>query len=676
MPGAFEAVFDAVAAALGSGAPPTDPAPLVQLVAELRPRDADDATQAQRNLLALVHLLDQDAARADTLRRWVTALVASRNQTPLFTEVGILPSTGFFGELLRRLGERVLPAAPADTSGVGLLSTVFHQRDDHVWVRAIDDAHWVALFRRLGLDFDGPAAPPHRAVGDTLDALDVLAVRIASLGTEPELIRLRPELDRHDSPFIAFAAEVRRHLDACRAVLGSDTPPAEDARHSLVLLDQCAQVLARVRRNTHQTGIAVGLTYAMARLDDLIARTRALLVLLDRAPGVDRAAAFVQLFKDLVEADNTRNDLRGHFARNTDLLAREITEHSGRTGEHYITADRAEYRAMFRAAAGAGAIVPLMAFAKLGLYGLHAAPLIEGLLYGLNYAAGFVLIQLLHFTLATKQPAMTATRIAAALHTRPRQTPDLAELTELVVRVCRSQFVAILGNVAVALPLALFVALAVQQAGGVPVVRPDKAVKMLHDLHPWQSLALLHAAIAGVWLFVAGIVSGYWDNKAVYRRIPDRVRRMPGLRRVIGDVRAHQLGDWIEHNLGGFAGNVFFGLMLGLTGAVGFNLGLPLDIRHVTFAAANLGIAGVALEDTITPAAVGVAALGVTLVGVVNVVVSFTLALLLAMKARRVRFRHALPLLTLLARRFARRPLDFFRPPRDAAPTLTEDSRP
>jgi site-specific recombinase len=34
----------------------------------------------------------------------------------------------------------------------------------------------------------------------------------------------------------------------------------------------------------------------------------------------------------------------------------------------------------------------------------------------MNYAIGFIIVQLLHFTIATKQPAMTAARIAAALH--------------------------------------------------------------------------------------------------------------------------------------------------------------------------------------------------------------------------------------------------------------------
>jgi site-specific recombinase len=38
----------------------------------------------------------------------------------------------------------------------------------------------------------------------------------------------------------------------------------------------------------------------------------------------------------------------------------------------------------------------------------------------LNYGLGFVLIHILHFTVATKQPAMTAARLAAAIEESDR----------------------------------------------------------------------------------------------------------------------------------------------------------------------------------------------------------------------------------------------------------------
>jgi site-specific recombinase len=273
-----------------------------------------------------------------------------------------------------------------------------------------------------------------------------------------------------------------------------------------------------------------------------------------------------------------------------------------------------------------------------------------------------MLIHVLHFSLATKQPAMTAARIAAALEGDGRRGPDVAALAELVVRVARTQFIAVVGNVALALPLAWLVCTAALRFSGLAVAGPDKAAGMLHDVHPLASLALLHAAIAGVYLFLAGIVSGYHDNFTVYGRIPDRVAQLPWLVRLAGPERAARLAAYLEHNLGGLAGNFYFGFMLGMTGSIGLITGLPLDIRHVTFSAANVGIATASLQGLPWGTLLWTAG-GVALVGVVNLTVSFSLALLLAMKARRMRFRHGRPLALALLRRLRHAPLDFVRPP-------------
>jgi site-specific recombinase len=90
------------------------------------------------------------------------------------------------------------------------------------------------------------------------------------------------------------------------------------------------------------------------------------------------------------------------------------------------------------AAMGAGLIVGVMALIKLLLAQAHLPLLWEGLAYGMNYAIGFIIVQLLHFTIATKQPAMTAARIAAALHQQEKSGSRVAldDLAELVTKVC------------------------------------------------------------------------------------------------------------------------------------------------------------------------------------------------------------------------------------------------
>ena len=84
----------------------------------------------------------------------------------------------------------------------------------------------------------------------------------------------------------------------------------------------------------------------------------------------------------------------------------------------------------------------------------------------------------------------------------------------------------------------------------------------------------------------------------------------------------------------------------------------------MTFSSANLGYALVTFNFTPDLVAFVLAALGVALIGVTNLAVSFSLALYVAMKSRGVRFGRSRELLSLLAARFRSSPREFLLPPR------------
>jgi site-specific recombinase len=166
--------------------------------------------------------------------------------------------------------------------------------------------------------------------------------------------------------------------------------------------------------------------------------------------------------------------------------------------------------------------------------------------------------------------------------------------------------------------------------------------------------------VAGVWLFLAGLVSGYFDNLAAYSDISRRIAHLPWLRRWAGDERATRIGAYIDHNLGGLSGNLFFGLMLGLTPAIGLAFGLPLDIRHVAFSSANFGYALTTLDFDLSLGEVVRSMSGIALIGMVNLLVSFSLALWVAMRARGAEFKDAANLPPELWRQFRLQPGRFF----------------
>jgi site-specific recombinase len=649
-------------------------AALTDLVRSLRPSSATDHEQAVMNLRALAWLLEHNPAYRQALRSALLELLTQTRQIPLYTESGILANTGFFSTLSKRVGERLLPMPIREDSLQDRFGRLFRWKQDHIWLSGIPDETWQQLWQAMAWPEEENRAGWVQNRLQMVEAVQILSARVTAIGLEPELVRVYPEIERFESPFLHLNAAVLSYADSYRRALADDTTQAEDDKHVLVLLDQCEEILGKIRKNASRNGISVNLTYQALRLLQSLNRLRALLSLLEPGHDPGHNPALFHLILDFARAENRKYSVSDVFKSNTELLALQVTEHAGRHGEHYIAESRREWAGMAKAAMGAGLIVGVMALIKLLLAQAHLPLLWEGLSYGLNYAIGFIIVQLLHFTIATKQPAMTAARIAAALHQQEKSglRVPLDELAELVVKVMRTQFVAILGNVLLAIPTAAIIALGWQALFGQPVVGAAKAQHLLHDLDPLGSLALVHAGIAGVYLFLSGLIAGYYDNKAIYRRIPERLAAHPLLNKLLGKHRAWKLGHYVEHNLGALAGNFYFGLFLGLTGTIGIILGLPLDIRHITFSAANLAFGLVALDFQLPLGMIALYCGGVALIGFTNLAVSFSMALWVALRSRKLSGRQVLPLLPLLLKRFIRQPLQFFIPPAAPRPAADE----
>jgi site-specific recombinase len=674
--------------------------PLVELVECLRQRRRRNRPQARLAVRTLTQLLKGNPHHAWALRSYLTRLLEKRRHTSLYSDIGILSNDGFFTELKRRIAYRILPPALDDLYLSDALEQVLYVETDVKWIRAVPNADWLELFDTVANapEPDGatdrrhvPGRARYTVLMGMLDAIRTLSCRVCALGLEPILVHSYSEIENFDSPFLMQNIEVNGYLDEYARLLEGASHAGGDAKHLLVMLEQCDDVVAKIRKNARTIGTSIALTYVLVALTQSIDRLRKLLFLVDAsgelpaAPSVDlktvaqeaaapslpppspRRAGAIALAQELVEAHNTKYQIGNLFRSNIDLLARNVTENASRTGEHYIAEARTELRHMFASSAGAGFIVGFMALLKILASYLRAAPLVEAFLFSMNYSLGFMLIHLLHFTVATKQPAMTASRIAAGLHSKDGRGIDLDTTAALINKVFRTQIVAVLGNLATAIPTAYLIALGYYHYTGHHLVNLDKAAHLLQDIDPFHTPALAYAATAGVWLFVAGLISGYYDNKALYTRMGQRVRQLRGLQRLLGPARLKRLGTYIENNLGGLMGNFWFGILLGVTPLIGFLTGLPLDIRHVTFSSANFSTAFVAMDQQMSWGLAAQSLAGVLLIGAVNLIVSFGLALWVALRARKIRFNHSWRLLRALGRRFVNAPIDFFIGPKSAA---------
>ncbi len=639
----------------------------VALVDAIRPGDPHNLEAGASAFRVLRDMAMSTATHRATLRRHLQQLFAGTYQVNLYTDAGILSNSGFFSTLWHRAMRRMLPEVPDAARLKDCLNCVLQHSDDHIWLAAgsLEDklALWDAIFSDAGTEERWQL----HTEAQLLEAMQVLAMRIGAMGLEPELTRVQPRIIEFESPFVHLGAEVLHFTEAWRARHADPAAEHEDELHMMVLFDQCSEVMVRARRTAVNEGTSLSLTYLLVRMEQSLKRLVQLTGVLcarfqpdPRMAAVDR---WTRLMHDLVYGESHRNNLREPFHRLTGLLALRITEHARITGEHYIANDRAEYAAMWRSAAGGGLIVGFMALTKILLGKLVLAPLANVFVHGLNFSLGFVLIHVLKFTLATKQPAMTAATIAGSIDQSEGKTRDLHRLADLVVATVRSQIAAIAGNVAVAIPTAVAIALAYQWITGHHTIDLEKAHHTLHDLSPTASLAIPYAALTGILLFLAGLMSGYFDNKAAYDHIPQRVAHLDWLRRLLGPQRTDRFADYIGRNLGSLAGNVFLGIMLASVAPIGILLGLPLEVRHVTLSSANSAFALAAFDFHIDARTLIETLTGIALIGVTNLSVSFTLALWVALKARGTDFAGSRGLAGLLLERLRTAPARFFVPP-------------
>ena len=383
----------------------------------------------------------------------------------------------------------------------------------------------------------------------------------------------------------------------------------------------------------------------------------------------------VDLVKGLVRTSSGNTRVMGFLDRSTQVIAKEITQHAGRKGEHYITTTRADYRRMLLTALGGGGVVAFACVLKAWLGTWDVSLFGQAFLYSSNYAGAFITIYLLHLTLATKQPAMTAATLAAALDkAKGRKGRDRYEaLVDLMARVWRSQFIAFVGNVFMAFSVGVALVYAwVALFGGDLFV--NKAPKLIHELDPFTSLALLHAAFAGLFLFLSGLIAGSATNHSLHRRIPQRIEEHPALKLALGGEARKRLADYYERNIGGIVSNLWFGIFMGSLGTVGIIIGLPLDIRHITFAAGNLALGLVGGDWEIGTYALVASILGIGLIGLVNFTVSFTLSLALAMRSRGIPYGELWPIGRAVWTHFRKAPLAYYLPPMEGSVDQLEDA--
>lgn len=625
---------------------------LKRFVRQIRPGLIGATANPNVNLSQLIEELKASPKHTEELRQALKDFLISRDFTTALTETGLTLESGVFTEIYKRLEYKLLPKPVENLDILGFLSRVFDAQSDASWLEKIDRQRFGELMTLL--------MPPHEQLVEPLAAqvfmsLEILSLRLAGLGYDPVVTsRLRSRREyRH-----AFA-DVTRHIHGLLEGQGEAAiPQIQEA------LERCSQAVQWIRSRRGVEGASLSLTYRLSKIQQVVHRMQLVLQLIQSMLGTWNKGPALDLFFEIILAEIRRFELRRFLGQNVELVAFQITEHTGRAGEHYITRTKSEWSAMLRSAALGGVVIAVLAIIKVLIGKLHLPLGPETLAFGTLYATGFLFINWIGGTLATKQPAMTASTLANSLDAASSSAEAMDNLSEVIVRTIRSQMAAVFGNYFIAFPVAAGLYLPFHMMGWA-VIDHGKALATLDSFHVLKSLTIWYASVAGICLFVSGLLAGFADNWFVFNNVGARLKQSELLSSWVGQQNLDRTIHSIDHNLGFWVGNVSLGFFLALMPAMGTLFGLPLDVRHITFSSATFGASMAALQFNV-PASIFIwVAVSVFLMGIFNLGVSFTLSLFVAVKSRRIRFSQTPQLLRSLGKRFLERPGEFLLPLRD-----------
>jgi site-specific recombinase len=611
---------------------------------------------ATERLRMLLDLLEADAGLRARFQDTLGGILLEAHGVNLFAEAGIPGDRGFLNEFGDRLADRIVPA-PRDDHDLARLVHRIYRSEWHVErVRGLDSALFDRLLRVL-TPADRPQ-PWNSMRRDFAEGFQLLAAKVQAHGLTRDVRERSNRQTVSDSPFYRF--EKASETLASFWIAEQDLDQATlDWRRAAA---ECRGEMDEIYMRLGAQGVNVNVVYALRVIRLCLDRMQSMVEIMTTREFAARAGAIKRLLARLVAAVHEDRSLRHLVRANLNLLHTKIVERSGETGEHYVAADRPEYRHIWVAAAGGGLLTVLTAAIKISIHGWHLPLFVEGLLAGVNYALSFLLLQAFHLILATKQPAMTAAALASIIR-RETGGRRADRILDYFSRLVSSQLAAVAANVLVVGAGAYVFSWAWGRLLGSAFLSPEETRYVFESLSPIDSGTIWYAALTGVILWLASLVGGWLDNWSAYHRLPLAISEHPAGRR-LGRARMVRLSGMVARNISGWGTNISLGLMLGITPALGAFLGLPLDVRHVTLNSGILMLAYASVGETVFDIRfLAWAAAGVGTMFVLNLGVSFGLSLWSAARAYNLPREELLDLIRRGLKRILTRPGDFVLPP-------------
>lgn len=612
-------------------------------------------------LLRWVRLMEQDRELSDCFRKSWDEMLVGLDSVSLLAEAGLPGHHALPAELMRRVAQRLLPSAREDSDAGRLFADVFSSAD--AVERFIGTQRFVfERLVRILWPAEG-AASAARVEEDLRQAMCLMATRVAGRGATAAIRQRGSTKHVEDSPFyrLIFATE------ALMRAVGEDAQQAELAAWQEAVT-RCVEELDQIHLHMEDAGVSSALVYDLRSIEASLLRMKKLAAVYAGEASAIRLtsgySAVRELMNTLVRGRLEDMRVRVLLGQSVNLLARKTVERTGQGGEHYIAHSEKAYWGMWRAAAGGGLLTVFTAAIKMRLIESHFPLAVEGFLIGTDYAVSFVLLQIFGFALATKQPSMTAATLAGIIR-ESRGVTRWSKISEFAADISRTQLAAAFSNVIAVCVGAVAFEKLWAHFFKTHYLDAVSANHVTSTLHPFTSGTAIFAAFTGILLWLAAVIGGWFENFAVYHRVPEAVAQHP-LGQRFGGRTMRRAADWIERNLASWSTSIVLGYLLGFSPVVARFFGIPLDVRHVTLSTGTLALAAARFgTSSFGHGWLWYAIAGIGITFVLNLGVSFSIASMVALRAYEVPREEQWQILKFLVQEVVDSPLSFIFPVRD-----------
>ena len=537
-----------------------------------------------------------------------------------FTKYSLMDDYGFSSGLISRVFKKILPSIPEEGSFEFFL--LKNQKNIDYIISSIDFTIIEKSFISKELN----------------TSIKALCTKIAAFGLDNDIYSKFKLLELESDSFETLLTEI----------ITLESRDSHKIKDLISLLEPIENNILSLRKYKRKIGVNLHLTMVTRRILEYINRVKELV---DLKLNLNSRIHWEEIIKKHIDYTKKKDSLRRFIARHLDLLILEVIEHTSNRGEKYIAETNKEYwRFLYKSMLG-GTLIAFFALLKIFLGSYKLEPLGYAFIFSLNYAICFMLVKQIGGIIATKQPAMTASTIAKHIDKNDNLEIDsIKEIIIVIKKALGSQFISLVGNFIMALLFAC-ISFKIFELGGMQNSLGIEPVYLMQGVMP--SIRLIsYAATAGFFLALSGIISGYVDNKIIASKIAFRMANSKLF------LHSSALANFVRNRGGGLIGNLSLGFFLGSAFLLSSIVPLSIDIRHIAFSSSYVGYS--LMSQSFDSMTLIKAIIGIMLIGFTNLIVSFSITLLLALKSRGAKFSLIPRLLIYSIKDFIYHPIEYF----------------